>query len=212
MDAPPPAGSPATAPPSAAPVVLAPAPTPAPPSPPGGQTYYPYSYISPTGQPTYGGPISSAGLPPVIESDGQPTPPGYRLERRPRSGLVLAGVGVWAPFYAFAVTAAIAGHSSKDRVLFLPVLGPAIDLIARRNCSTSDGYDNRCEGPTALLQFDLLGQLAGATMFVIGLAAQREVFVRTAADKRPSFVVVPQLGTGESGRAAAPGLTALGQF
>jgi hypothetical protein len=223
---PPPASAPLLVPappapsPAEPPAVPAPAPAPLPAT---GQAaspapvYYPYSYSqAPTGQlgPGYGGPVAAPLYASVIESEGQPVPPGYRLERRPRGGLVLAGVGVFAPFFAFSLTAAIAGHSEKDRWLFLPVVGPGLDLLARRNCA--DGtYDSACKGPQALLQFALLGQVAGAALFAAGFLAQREVFVRndpTSARRLP-FVVAPTYGADSSGRpGTAPGLTALGQF
>jgi hypothetical protein len=183
-------------------------------SPAASPTYYPYSYTAPPPG-VYGGPVAPASLPAVIESEGQAAPAGYVAERRPRGGLVLAGVGVFAPLFAFSITAAVAGRSPKDRWLFLPVLGPALDLYARRSCSSETDDRTSCQNPDTLLQFNLLGQATGAALFIAGFVAQREVFVRkdAAVARRAPFAVLPSFGADASGRpGSSPGITAIGRF
>lgn len=205
----PPAGSPGGAPPGAAPPAAAPAPAPPPPAqpaPPGygsqgqGQSGYGEPYGQPGhgspayGQPGYGppphgpGPVQGSGsaadlsqrysdfppgyAPRKIPSDGGQPPPGYRLGSEPRTGLWVTGVGLLGGAYlASFLAAGTAVSEGEDDIapLFIPVAGPWITVR-----TADDGDELRVP-----LVMDGLVQLAGLGLLIGGLAAQREVFVRS---------------------------------
>jgi hypothetical protein len=110
---------------------------------------------------------------------GQPMPPGYRLEIRPRTALVVSGAVIAATAYGASAIfgarldepdAGIADASSPVGGLgFIPVLGPF--MIASRN-------------PDGLWWAWALGgmaQVGGLTAVVIGMNDKQRVLVRTAA-------------------------------
>jgi hypothetical protein len=172
------------------------------------------------------GPQPAVVLPAIIEDDGQPVPDGYSRLKKPRGALVLAGVGVLAPLYAFSVTAAIASDASEDRWLLVPVLGPVVDLALRKGCGSSSSYCD--DGARTILGMDFLGQATGALLFALGYAVPREVFVRNdvlpahTSSSGPKhslpFLLVPGFIGGASqssggGRSpGVPGLSAAGLF
>jgi hypothetical protein len=227
------AGQPAAAPVAAAPAVAtapAVAPAPAPPSavaplapaaapvavvPPGyalvpidngAQTRYDVEY-----------PQNQGALPPGMElpyEEGQPVPPGYRVVKQSRRGLVIAGSIVGGISYGFSIMGAVEddfNHSSG--ALLVPVLGPWIMLAAggaKNGCtaSSTSTYDYSYCDPDksslrAMLVLDGLTQAAGAAMFTIGLAYPRTRLVRN--DVTVSMAPMP---FGRDGY----GIGAVGQF
>lgn len=208
--APPPPGAPPYYQPGAPPPPAAPPPVYAQPAP----QPYPQPYPQPPGQP-YGvyAPAPTV-LPDVLEDEGQPVPAGYRRERRPRGGLVIAGIGVFAPLYAFSLTAALGSDDTRDRWLALPVFGPIVDMLQRKSCSSSTSYCPDSEGARTILAMDFVGQATGVLLFSLGYGIPREVFVRgehppDRSGRALPILLVPGMIGGASG---APGLSAAGAF
>lgn len=176
-----------------------------------------YAQPYPPGTPSPYGVYAPAPMvmPDVIEDEGQPVPQGYRRERRPRGGLIVAGVGVFAPLYAFSLTAALGSDDKRDRWLALPVFGPVIDMLQRKSCSSSTTYD--CpdnDGARTVLAMDFVGQATGVILFSLGYGLPREVFVRGERPPERSarslpILLVPGMVGGSTG---GPGLSAAGAF
>jgi hypothetical protein len=127
--------------------------------------------LSQTTQPTYV-PQSVALSGPRVISDweeGETVPPGYHVSTRIRRGPVIAGAIVFGVLYGLStlVAAEASDGSDKETALFVPALGPFIQMG-----STHDG------GSLWLLAVDGLAQTAGLAMFVYGIASPKTVLVR----------------------------------
>jgi hypothetical protein len=145
--------------------------------------------------------------------DGIEVPPGHHLERHPRKGLwitgtILFGAGwllalladVGAGIYAGAVTNGNNCLSYVSQTVWIPLVGPAIavggqDRLVRdaRNpvpCTTEVAY--AVGVPIAI--FDTVLQVAGVTMFVLGLTLKQTVVVpddpNASADTAPAELYV----------------------
>jgi hypothetical protein len=198
----PPGAPPTAAPPPAAPPAPAPAGSAQPPpagygSPAYGGPYGQPGYGAPPyGQPGYGtvhqpspegsGPDLSQRYPEFppgyaprkIPADGGQPPPGYRMGSEPRTGLWVTGVGLLGGAYlASFLAAGTAVSEGEDDIapLFIPVAGPWITVR-----TADDGDDLRVP-----LVMDGLIQLAGLGLLIGGLAAQRDVFVRSDVASSP---------------------------
>lgn len=137
-------------------------------------------------------PQQRGALPPGMElpyEDGDPIPPGYRLARQPRRGLVIGGSIMTGIGWGLSLTGAVAADfDSKSGFLVVPVLGPWLMLAAGgakdRDCSSSSSYydyDYDCgsrSGLRSVLVLDGLLQTAGAVMVVAGIAFPRVRLVR----------------------------------
>lgn len=128
--------------------------------------------------------------------EGQPVPPGYRLEERAHRGLVIAGAatlgGLWllSVLVASAVDSLNRGYTGDSTSvawpLYIPVFGPFIGLGV---------FDGRSNSGTLILVIDGLGQAGGAAMLIGGALTKQKRLVRTAEDK-PTFTVLPtRMGT-----------------
>jgi hypothetical protein len=180
---PPPPAAPAGPPPAAQP------PAPAggyPPPPPGyGQQPPPPGYGQPpppgyghAPPPGYGNPAMAG--PKEIDNDGQPVPPGYHPETKVRKGLVIGGAVTFGTLWLISVLSAAVVQSVDDSIggssqasddvipLYIPAVGPfvAIGTIEPEGVGT------------VLLVLDGVAQSGGLAMLIIGLAAQKDVFVR----------------------------------
>lgn len=170
------AQAPTAAPPAPYAAPVAPAPPYAPPYPgyPGYPGYPPpYPGYAPTPPPP---PYEMRAV------DGRPPPEGYHLESRPRRGLVIAGSITFGTMYVISLSVASNSRTTGDGWLFVPVLGPFLDLSARRRCDDRaelDCFDDA--GNRVLLTFDGLVQIAGAAMLFAGFAAPSHVWVRDDA-------------------------------
>jgi len=124
-----------------------------------------------------------------MDWDGDGTPPnGYHLETRVRKGLVIAGAVTFGTMYLTTVIGAAFANalgSSRASVAFVPIAGP---FIALRDVSDERGV--------ALLVIDGVVQAAGATMLIVGLAAQKTVAVRNDSAK---VEIMPVVGPGSVG-------------
>jgi hypothetical protein len=108
--------------------------------------------------------------------------PGYRSVRRVRTGLIIGGAVLFTVFYGFAVFDGIITEANRDGcqnipngtngcyavgdALFVPVLGPFIDL-ARIQTPASRAFDLA----------DGLIQAGGVAMIVVGATVRRTVVV-----------------------------------
>jgi hypothetical protein len=150
-------------------------------APPPGYGYYPpppgYYYQQPP-----------ANLP---YHEGMQIPPGYRHEKRPRTGLIIAGAVITAVPYVLGLSVASASKfSNSGGFLVIPALGPWITLAARDNHTC---YDYNYNGTTTVsdsvscsedavvvtfLVMDALIQTTGAILFVVGVSSDRDVLIR----------------------------------
>ncbi|HYP77995.1 MAG TPA: hypothetical protein VER12_18615 [Polyangiaceae bacterium] len=146
-------------------------------------------------------------------SSGLPVPPGYRVEHRAATGIIIGGLATLGIAYS---TALVLGASSNfgdgTGWVAIPVIGPWAAIGARSyHCSNDPLQANQCisgafsEVQTiAVLSADGVIQAAGAVLFVVGLASGHDELVRT--DLPVSFRVLPRtvgadgVGIGLDGR------------
>jgi|HubBroStandDraft_6_1064221.scaffolds.fasta_scaffold414253_2 hypothetical protein len=184
------------APPAAAPGVPAPG---MPMAPPGAPMpgYGPSMYGAPPGapqgyysQPYYYPPPMTVLPPPTLPYlEGEPVPQGYQIKGRPVRSMVLAGAITFGSTYLVsALTAAslLAADSSDNggyAALFAPLAGPFAAI----------GTLHSSGAGTLWLVLDGLGQVAGATMLIYGLAAEEKYLQRTpvAVLTHPDVLVGP---------------------
>jgi hypothetical protein len=195
-----PAATPAPPPPPTPPVPppgykLVPISEPAPP-----QTHYNVEYEQHTGD-----------LPPGMElpyEEGRPIPPGYRVVRQVRRGLIIPGAIVTGVLWSISLTGAVAADwDNSSGFLIIPGLGPWLMLVAggaRNHCSQSQYSYSYCDdnsGLRSVLVLDALGQTAGMALLVSGLAFQRvrvlrdDVVVSLAPMARPGTHGLSLVGT-----------------
>lgn len=143
-----------------------------------------------------GSPVATTSSDPrTLDVDGvQPIPPGYRLETRPRTGLVAAGALGFGAGWLSAMTVAGgscgASHRKGDGSagtdpcvpLFFPVVGPFVFM------GVTESLD---PGWAAFLGVNGAVQIAGAAAMVIGLLVPEKRLVRNDAPApRASFAPV----------------------
>ncbi|MDI1484158.1 hypothetical protein [Polyangium sp. y55x31] len=124
--------------------------------------------------------------------EGDPIPPGYGIETRPRYKMATAGIATFAPLYGMSVLFAgsFVGNegiaSGYYTSLFIPVIGPFVAI------GTSDAESVG----VFMLMLDGLGQATGAALFVAGMLADEKFISRTpnefAFDPRPEVMVGPR--------------------
>ena len=152
-------------------------------------------------------PAPSPSLPapqPAAWQPGSPPPPGYHIEDRPRTGLVVAGAVIAGiPYFFSVVTASSVGQANATGWLYLPVAGPWMTLGQRSYGCNS--LDNGNQSTSQSLQcvgdiFAVMGliadgviQAAGATLLIVGVAAERPVLVR---DDQALHVTPMRVGNG----------------
>jgi len=130
-------------------------------------------------------PQARGALPPGMElpyEPGQPIPPGYRLTKQPRRGLIIAGSLVGGIPWALGLSVA-SSQNFEDGTgwLVVPVLGPFM-MMATGHVDDEDCDDFSCEnnsGERAILTLDALTQAAGAAMLICGITIPRKRLVRT---------------------------------
>jgi hypothetical protein len=154
----------------------------------------------------------SGGLPPVIPyREGQPVPPGYRLESSGGGGLIAAGLVMGGTVYgAGLVVAANAGFKNGTGWLVLPIIGPWVAIGARKIPCTSQTVNLACIDAAgdelravAYLTADGLFQAIGLTLLLAGGSARQQQLVRNDI---ASVKLVPRYGRNDFG------LDAVGTF
>jgi hypothetical protein len=130
----------------------------------------PQEYAPPPG---YALPPSYYGGPTVINDwdDQKPTPAGYHVRTKYRTGLIVAGAVTFGGLYVLTgITSAVLGAFNGDSSALglVPIVGP-FALVA------SNGGD---AGLDFLLVLDGVAQVAGVAMFIAGFAAPTKTLVR----------------------------------
>jgi hypothetical protein len=152
-------------------------------------------------------------LPPVLPyKEGRPIPPGYRLEERPRRGLLITGYILSGVGYGIGLLGAYSsGFANKSGWMVVPWAGPWLTMGLRdyHDCDSVD--DEETDDPLdcsvdALVVFALfmdgMLQLGGGIPLLIGYTVKKKELVRQDA----SLHLLPtRVGDGY-------GLTALGSF
>jgi hypothetical protein len=131
--------------------------------------------LTQTTQPSYVPQSVAMSGPRVITDweEGEPIPAGYHPSRRIRRGLVIGGAVSFGVLYMLSTLVAAAGQDSNPHsgnpaaAMWAPGIGPFIQMA-----STSTATSN------VLLAIDGLGQSAGLTMLIFGLASPRTVLLR----------------------------------
>lgn len=170
----------------------------------------------PATQPTYVQPA-----PVVVQQPASTTtttaapyyPPGSdtserTIEKRPNRTLLSTGVGIFVVSYGASAVAGAISDRESDKNLFIPVVGPWIDL-GDRNCSTAEPCGNREDINKAMLITSGVVQGAGVLMALGSLIIPETTSVketRTTAKNKPTVAVAPvSFGAGA-------GLGAIGRF
>lgn len=104
--------------------------------------------------------------------EGQPIPPGYRVETRARKGLIVGGAVTFGVLYLLsAFTASVAvdsGDSEEFGPLFIPVAGPFVAI----GTTGAEGVG------TFTLVLDGVGQAGGVAMFIAGMVTEEKFLLR----------------------------------
>ncbi len=185
-----PAAPEATPPPAAA----APAPAPYPPPAPGAAPApYPAPYYGQYPPPGY------APYPQQYQPYPPLPPPQLVTEHRPRRGLVIGGAILFGVSWGIAASVSLllsdcsSSCSTTDKnvaeVLWIPIAGP---FLAGRETGSSD---------TPIWIAWSLAELAGATMFVIGVMGHDVTTYKRVAGRGPAWQLSPLLARDTSGMA-----------
>lgn len=130
------------------------------------------------------------------------------IERRPNRSLLSTGVGIFVISYGASAVAGAISDRESDKNLFIPVVGPWMDL-ADRNCATSQSCGNREDINKAMIITSGVVQGAGVLMALSSLLIPEKTTVtetRGSAKTKPSVAVSPiSFGAGA-------GLGAIGRF
>jgi hypothetical protein len=107
--------------------------------------------------------------------------PSADVPRGPDPLLITTGVVIFGVPYGFSAAAAGASNIPSDKWLYVPVVGPWGDIIARLSCTTTDCQGNL--GPAALpLVLSGLGQAAGVGILIKALIDPPGKSARSASD------------------------------
>lgn len=166
--------------------------------PPPGYGYPPpgYGYAPPPNQPPHWEP-------------GDPAPPGYHVEEKPRTGLVIAGaITLGVPYVIGLSFASSYNFGNSSALLIVPGIGPWLTLALHKDrCGSSSiesGFDCMNDGfVRAYLTIDGIAQTTGAILLILGIAAKKEHLVRDQ-----SAIVVTPVQMGRDGH----GLAVIGRF
>jgi len=214
--APPPSPPPATVPaaPSAAPVVTPAAPAPAPTT---TDSTTESRYPTLPGPVLPAQPVPSAGTavsPPILPyRAGLSIPPGYRVEHRPATSMIVGGLTTLVIAYGAAIGVGV-GDNFKNGTGWtaVPVLGPWAAIGARSfHCNNDPLAANDCvknafsEVQTiAILSADAVVQATGAVLFLVGLGSGTDELVRSDVEAHvrvtPRAVGRDGFGIGFDGR------------
>jgi hypothetical protein len=132
----------------------------------------------------------------------------YRDETRPNRGLFMSGlIAAGVPYIASVVVAATSGHVG-DRDLYIPVVGPYIDVGNRGGCPASGSCGTEILNKT-LLVVDGVVQSVGALEILGSFLFPETVRIATASTSQGAGVSFVPARVGDRG---AYGLAAIGRF
>jgi hypothetical protein len=151
-------------------------------------------------------PAEPAPPPPVVvvQPYQEQRPVMVETESSPRGPLIASGLVSFGISYGAAVAVAATSNHQGDNRLYVPVLGPWLDLGDRGSCNINN---SACDGETTskvLLVVDGIFQGAGVLAVVGGILAPSPS--RTLVSDTRVHVVPVSYGSG------APGLAAFGRF
>jgi hypothetical protein len=129
----------------------------------------------------------------------------------PNRALIAGGIAGFVGAYVPSVIVAVSNGNSFDRNLYIPVVGPWLDLANRPGCGGGQTSCARESGFAALLIVDGVVQVLGPVATALGFVVpeRHRVIVTAKADEveKPSLHVAPaSLGHG------AYGVSAFGKF
>ena len=163
---------------------------------------------------SYGQPaLAGMGKSELPYEKGEAVPVGYHVEPRYDKTMLVTGAAIFGGFYVPSALLATWSGNSADRWLFVPIVGPWIDVFTRAGCDKAHDVDYACANQTAygvLLVIDGIAQAAGATIFSIAVATPRHVLARDPAVASAAGTVALRL-TPALGRSGW-GLTLSGAF
>ena len=123
--------------------------------------------------------------------DGDPVPPGYHVEDKPRSGLVTGGlIMVLVPYSIGAFATISAKFGNESTWLLAPVIGPWMTMGQRRyyDCPRSGGGDTLgCAADVFVVMGLIVSgvvQAAGATLLLVGILNTKPGLVHDEASLR----------------------------
>lgn len=185
---PPPPSPPAAEPP---PPMAAPLPQ-APPPPPDAQQAPPQARPQPGGPIPPSQPLVLLGPSRLPYSATEPVPPGYEIQTRPAMGLAKAGIATFVPLYGLSALfggvylGSENGDAKRYGPMIIPIVGPFVTI------GTAD-----TDAGTLFLLFDGLGQVTGATLFLVGMLSDDKYLARTSAglNLRPEVFIGPKSAT-----------------
>jgi len=130
------------------------------------------------------------------------------VEHRPNRTLLSTGVGIFVISYGASAVAGAISDRDSDKNLFIPVVGPWLDL-GQRECTTAEPCGNREDINKAMIITSGVVQGAGVLMALGSLIIPETTSVterRTTAKTKPSVAVSPvSFGAGA-------GVGAVGRF
>ena len=129
------------------------------------------------------------------------------VERRPNRTLLSTGVGILVVSYGASAVAGAISDRESDKNLFIPVVGPWLDL-GNRDCGT-DPCGNREDINKAMLITSGVVQGAGLLMALGSLVIPES---STVTEKRSTAKVKPEVRVSPVSFRAGAGLGAIGRF
>jgi hypothetical protein len=120
--------------------------------------------------------------------EGEPIPPGYHPATRARTGLIAGGLTMFgAPYLISVLVAAGNADSGNANALYIPVIGPFIQMGNVPGRTDQYGFntcDASCTGVAdVFLVLDGVLQAAGIGLFIWGVAVPHTVLVRNDLGK-----------------------------
>lgn len=129
-------------------------------------------------------------------------------EVRPNRSLLSAGVGIFVVSYGASALAGAISDRDPDKNLFIPVVGPWIDL-ASRSCSTADPCGNREDINEAMIITSGVAQGASVLMVLGSLIIPETT---TDIEKRATAKTKPSVAVSPISFGAGAGIGAVGRF
>lgn len=129
------------------------------------------------------------------------------IEHRPNRTLLSTGVGIFVVSYGASAVAAAVSDRDADKNLFIPVVGPWMDL-GDRGCDTR-GCGNREDINKAMIITSGIVQGAGVLMALSSLIVPESTSV---SEKRTTAKAKPEVRVSPVSFGAGAGLGAVGRF